>query len=679
MNRGRHVFNRDVGPGRTNPRTRGQKKLSLFSRWWSAFSRAVPPPEVPPAAPPALRGWRRRSFWFGLAGVLWCTALVGMLATQPRGPSTPPDNRPIVTRTSGYVTSDTCRSCHPGNYASWHASFHRTMTQEAKPGNFAAKMDGLELSLDGVDYRVDRVGDTHQIRTKPAGSPSHAYGPGKDIVLLTGSHHLQVCWTETEQGRTLGQFPFAYLIAEKMWAPMSHSFLVSPDIKQVYADGSWNHGCIICHATHGRSRPVTETTFDSRVEEFGISCEACHGPARDHIEAHRNPLRRLAHRISGGPDPTIANPARMDGPTSSLVCGQCHSIQSFIESEDTRRFDQEGTLFRPGMKQLDPTRAVTRPPRGEAIKAPTTAPAHAAGDSFWPDGMIRVTGREYNGVEASPCFKGGKFSCLSCHEMHPERADAATLQDWKTARQMKPGLGESDAACLQCHGSLRQNLTAHTHHAASSSGSRCYNCHMPHTTYGLLRALRSHEISSPNVKETLDHGRPNACTLCHLDQPLAWTADKLSDWYGHPKPKLSEDDRTLSYGAQWLLRGDAGQRILLAWSMGWAPAQKASGSEWMYPFLIFSLNDNYAAVRFAAWKSLQTLPGFSGHAFNYTLGDREQKEAVDQAYQKWWHEVRSPRVPYRAQTLLRGDGMFRQDLLDRMLDQRSTRRLLLAE
>jgi hypothetical protein len=266
-----------------------------------------------------------------------------MLATQPRGPSTPPDNRPIVTRTSGYVTSDTCRSCHPGNYASWHASFHRTMTQEAKPGNFAAKMDGLELSLDGVDYRVDRVGDTHQIRTKPAGSPSHAYGPGKDIVLLTGlpppAGLLDGDGARSDSGTIPVRLPSS---RKRCGLRCRTASSCRPDIKQVYADGSWNHGCIICHATHGRSRPVTETTFDSRVEEFGISCEACHGPARDHIEAHRNPLRRLAHRISGGPDPTIANPARMDGPTSSLVCGQCHSIQSFIESEDTRRLRPGG-------------------------------------------------------------------------------------------------------------------------------------------------------------------------------------------------------------------------------------------------------------------------------------------------------------------------------------------------
>ncbi len=84
------------------------------------------------------------------------------------------------------------------------------------------------------------------------------------------------------------------------------------------------------------------------------------------------------------------------------------------------------------------------------------------------------------------------------------------------------------------------------------------------------------------------HGRPNACNLCHLDQTLAWTADNLHAWYQQPMPDLSEDDKTISAAVQWLVKGDAGQRALLAWGMGWEPAQKISGRDWLYPFLSYS-------------------------------------------------------------------------------------------
>ncbi len=56
---------------------------------------------------------------------------------------------------------------------------------------------------------------------------------------------------------------------------------------------------------------------------------------------------------------------------------------------------------------------------------------------------------------------------------------------------------------------------------------RGYNVHMPHTLYGLLKAERRLEIDSPTVAAGVYAGRPNACNLCHLDQTLAWAAERL--------------------------------------------------------------------------------------------------------------------------------------------------------
>src|SRR5437867_7540012 len=182
--------------------------------------------------------------------------------------------------------------------------------------------------------------------------------------------------------------------------------------------------------------------------------------------------------------------------------------------------------------------------------------------------MIRVSGREYNGLLESPCYKGGKFSCLSCHSMHESEPDAQL-----SAR------GKGNQACTQCHQrfSDEPEATAHTHHRAASSGSQCYNCHMPHTSYGILKAIRSHQISSPRVADDLATGRPNACNLCHLDQPLAWTANRLADWYRHSAPNLSEDQTQVANAVRLALAGDAGQRILIAWHLGWEPALEVAG------------------------------------------------------------------------------------------------------
>ncbi|MBI3884492.1 MAG: C cytochrome precursor [Opitutae bacterium] len=625
-----------------------------------------------------------RKFWpasarRGGAAVLLAasTALVAQAGFAPDSPA--PANRPVKVLGAGYVSSDACRSCHPGNYASWHDSYHRTMTQVADATNIPAALDGFERAFDGWDYRVERSDGRFFVRKRPQADAARGWLEPQQIVLLTGSHHLKIFWLETGEGRTLVQFPFAYIVEEKIWAPVVQTFVLPPDANNFYAAGEWNGACMDCHVTQGRSRFVDGDKFDSQVSEFGIACEACHSQGADHIAQNRNPLRRYALHLGDRRDPTIANPERLKAAAANLACGQCHSVWAFNSMADKIAWNREGVKFRPGQPDLQQRFVVqpNTPDHPEQKKMIRDTNPHFIGDRFWGDGMIRVTGREMNGILASPCAKGGEFSCLSCHEMHPKNLTAAEQKAW-TSDQLKAGL-DGDAACLQCHAKMKTQITAHTHHAAASEGSRCYNCHMPHTTYGLLRGIRSHQVSSPTVAESQLHGRPNACNLCHLDQPLAWTADKLTAWYRQPAPALSADDREIASGVRWLLSGDAGQRALVAWGMGWAPAQQAAGREWLYPFLLATLNDPYAAVRFDAWKSLRTLPGFTDFAFDYTMDEAARQAAASAAYARWRDQVRRAGALYPAATILDPAGRFRPDVLQRLLSQRDHRQVFLAE
>ena len=165
------------------------------------------------------------------------------------------------------------------------------MTQVATPASLPANMDQLELAFDGTKYKVERRGDTFFVRKRSEGSSS--YGDAQQIVLVTGSHTLQVPWLETGQGRTLQQFPFAYIVAEKMWAPVTETFLMPPGLKEYYSIGAWNGACMDCHVTQGQSRFVEGNKWDSNVAEFGIACEACHSEGAEHIALNRNPIRRF--------------------------------------------------------------------------------------------------------------------------------------------------------------------------------------------------------------------------------------------------------------------------------------------------------------------------------------------------------------------------------------------------
>jgi predicted CXXCH cytochrome family protein len=242
---------------------------------------------------------------------------------------------------------------------------------------------------------------------------------------------------------------------------------------------------------------------------------------------------------------------------------------------------------------------------------------------FWPDGTVRVGGREYNGLVASACFLKGKgdrrLSCGSCHAMHAS----------EPAGQLALGkLG--DEACLSCHEDKRGDVRPHTHHAQGSLGSRCVSCHMPPTTYALLKAIPSHRIDSPKVAGSDLAGRPPACNLCHLDRTLAWTASLLEAWYGAPPAPPEGSVDTTPSGAAWLLAGNAAQRVIVAAAMGSEGARAASGGTWEAPLLERALADPYAAVRLVVARSLRALPG-SRPSGARTVLDRE---AIDRLVAK---------------------------------------------
>ena len=109
----------------------------------------------------------------------------------------------------------------------------------------------VELSFAGRQYRLEQKGDRIFVSSRSLGETE--YGPPNQVVLLTGSHNLQILWTETGQGRTLEQFPFAYIIAEKMWAPVAADVPDAAGTKEYYSTGAWNGACMDCHVTQGLS------------------------------------------------------------------------------------------------------------------------------------------------------------------------------------------------------------------------------------------------------------------------------------------------------------------------------------------------------------------------------------------------------------------------------------------
>lgn len=601
-----------------------------------------------------------------------------------------------------YVGSGACRSCHPAEWQSWHHSYHRSMTEAATPASVRAPWEQV-LEWRGRTYTLFRRG--HEFwATLPDPDLAAAVGQRgrsldgvpeveRRVVMTTGSHHYQAYWLPGARGNELWQLPFVYHFESERFLPR-HDVFLQPESDPAHV-ARWNSNCIQCHAVAGEPRHDLERDrFETRAVELGIACEACHGPGAEHAAREREPWvragdRRAARerpaaldRAAADPDPAgdrrIVNPARLDAQRASEICGQCHS---YFVPRDAEAWWRSGFVesYLPG-GDLEAARRLLEYGPG----APEADPELSASlDSlFYPDGTIRVGGREWNGLRASACFSQGRgerqLACTSCHRLHGGTRDA----------QLAPG-ADGNATCQGCHAGYGSE---HSRHASGSSGDQCVGCHMPRTTYALFQSLRSHRITRPEV-DASPGARTNACNLCHQDRSLAWTAEQLRRW-ARPgaspgaaiAPPSGEggaggaEPGELSALAVALLSGDAANRVIAAAELGAPEARAVSGSGWQAQLLAEALDDPYAAVRFVAQRSLRTFPGFDALDYDFVAPRAERQIGVA------WARERAAREPVRlspraVQPPLPLDerGRIRRDVIERLTSARDSRPIRIAE
>ena len=311
-----------------------------------------------------------RSQWRGgkLGGVavyLAAVLLCGWAAASyhDRVETPPATDRPIRELDNSYVSSDTCRPCHPRHYATWRDSYHSRMTQLVGPDTVIADFAEAQVAFAGQTYKMFRRGDTFWVEMPDpdwSGDLRKAPTIARQLVMSTGSHHMQMYWYPSGRNRKVGSLPIVYLRENERWVPRSAVFIRPPGGRLKSETSRWNYLCIQCHATHGRTRPIPPDTMDTKVVEFGIACEACHGPAEEHVEVNRNPLRRYAlHDDGDARDETIVDPRKLNHRRSAEVCGQCHSIAMEYREDVFRVNLMHGDPYRPG-DVLGATRPLAR-------------------------------------------------------------------------------------------------------------------------------------------------------------------------------------------------------------------------------------------------------------------------------------------------------------------------------
>lgn len=444
-----------------------------------------------------------------------------------------------------HATSAACRRCHPDHQQSWRRTYHRTMTQEATAESVLGDFDDARFEYFGVPAALTRRGERF-LMTLGAGAAARTF----EIARTVGSRRYQQYLADDGRGQ-LVRLPLAWHVEEGRWMHMNGAFLtpdpeVAPGAAASRADYErhvvrWNDNCVFCHNVAPDPGMGAEG-FETRVAELGVACEACHGPADEHARRNASPLRRYALHVGGGADPTIVNPARLSPERSADVCGRCHGQR---KTDDIERFLRRGDPFVPGddLALYSEPLFVDTTLAGRAVFAPR----------FWPDGTARLTAYEYQGLLQSPCAQRGELTCTTCHGMH----------EGDPRGQLRPDR-RGDGACAGCHDDLPPD---HTRHEPRSSGSRCVECHMPAVVYGLVSIHRSHRIESPDPARQAALGRPDACTLCHVDRDRAWAAEHRERWWpggGREAPAAT----ALPEVEQALFGGDPIERAVAASALG---------------------------------------------------------------------------------------------------------------
>ncbi len=566
------------------------------------------------------------------AGIL---ALFGLsLAFSASLPeSLSPSKQTPLRSAPGYVGSERCQACHAVAYDTWHKSFHRSMTRTvnelafdglespALPADF--QFYGRDLSLwrstsgrtmyRGPDLQLygQRLAQLKYQSLQVKGVPSQENGRARmralkiletiptverELVLATGSHHYIAFFVAGTEEQELRQFPFVYYLADKVWLKREAAFIQPPSAPPHIT--RWNANCIQCHSVAGAPYQTDRhdlqghvvSQYRSAVAELGIACEACHGPGEQHSNLYENPFERLQLELSHNTAKSVSNPGALNAQRSSQICGQCHSYFLPINEE---HFWSKGHRdgFLPG-QALGQTRELLSFPGPENQQKRIEADERQI---FFANGAMRVAGREYNDLLASPCFSRAsndkqKMGCLSCHNSH----------DSEPNDQLNPDLSEQQL-CTQCHASEQLSLkeqSLHQLHGVSEKvqNARCIDCHMPKTSYALLSAIRSHRVveklSLPvtQARATSVSVAPPSCVMCHIVEGRSFFTRQESS--GEPP-----------YSFEFILRGDAGVRAVMA--DAFARSEETHFASVVLEFL--AQNETYAAVQWIAQRGVRQL------------------------------------------------------------------------
>ncbi len=452
-----------------------------------------------------------------VAGIGWFLFSPAPAPVKPAAISTPvaPPAKPqptVASKPASMVDEQQCQGCHSEQVKDWQGSHHQLAMQPATAETTLGDFNNVTFKAENETTKFTRKGDEFWVNAPGVDGKNADF----KVAYTFGIAPLQQYLIEVGQGR-LQALGVAWDTEKNRWFHLYAGQGVNFKNPLHWSKPSQNANfmCVECHTTgFKRNFDAQSNRFNSQWNSLGVGCQACHGPASNHLEW----AQKKDDLIHKGFDVDLKD---RNATVEIETCARCHSRRAPL-----------GDGFTVGKRLMD-----------DYLPSALTRELYAL------DGKIKDEVFEHGSFLQSKMFDKG-VRCSNCHNPHSNELKA-------------PG----NAVCLQCHNTAGKTSVAgvdgtglqaknyesieHTRHAMGQPGSQCVDCHMPGKFYMGNDFRHDHSFSIPNPERAQKLGTPDACLTCHQGKAGDKVTAQFKLWNASASPaqQAPRYDESL-----WLIR-----------------------------------------------------------------------------------------------------------------------------
>jgi predicted CXXCH cytochrome family protein len=418
--------------------------------------------------------------------------------------------KPAAVAPATMVDEQQCQGCHSAQVKDWQGSHHQMAMQEANAETMLGDFNNVTFKAQSETTRFSRKDNGFWVNTPGIDGKNADF----KVAYTFGIAPLQQYLIEVGEGR-LQALGIAWDTEKHRWFHLYPGQGVNFKDPLHWSKPSQNANfmCVECHTTgYKRNFDAAKNTFDSHWNSLGVGCQACHGPASNHLEwtAKKTDLVHAGFAVD----------LKDKNATVEIeTCARCHSRRAPL-----------GDGFTVGKRLMD-----------------AYLPSVLTRELYALDGKIKDEVFEHGSFAQSKMFDKG-VRCSNCHNPHSTELKA-------------PGNG----VCLQCHNTAGKTAVEgvdgkglqaknydsieHTRHTMGQPGSQCVDCHMPGKFYMGNDFRHDHSFSIPNPERAKKLGTPDACLTCHQGKAGDKVTEQFKLWNTSTAAQAPRYDESL-----WLIR-----------------------------------------------------------------------------------------------------------------------------